>query len=205
MQWSRARRMLAEASEDDARRDELIASAIDIATASWIACEHERFQFDDAARRRRWALIADRRLAATLSLAYEHGSAALVAELIDSGLNAGSHSADADFGDEDAGADPGGEKLSFWSTELWVDVSSDSRSVVTTDDAAGSQSSSHRSEAAARLLDNRELAMEPPAELRYPINSGTHRVVLGPQREMAAALDPDLRVIFTSVPTVEAW
>lgn len=199
VQWIRAQRLLAESRDSVSDRHTLMTEAIDTAISSWIASEHERFQFADSESRLRWAQVADRRLATLLALAYEHGEPALVADLIEYGINAGLHSVDAEFGDErcDLGLDE--DARSLWSTELIDHSEPDVGHGPLVTETRRSE------EAAVRLLNSNELAMEPPAALRATSADGSTRWMLGVQRAMAARLDPELETLFKSVPTVDAW
>lgn len=191
VQWNRAMRLLDHAAEESERRSELIALALDVAVASYIATDYERFQVTDPELRRLWEKRADHRLALVMTMAFDLKRPELVAELIESGINAGIHSTEVTpSSNRHEMAEPGTGTVS---------------SATYVDDGAVATTLA----AAARLLDDSHLVVDPPPALWYRTSAGTtgrnRRFILGEQRTMAARLDHGLQEIFDAVPEVEAW
>ena len=96
LSWNRVKRLLTEAGMNPARQDELVAEALDTAVSSVIAIDYQRFQFADSRRRAEWTATFADRLATAFDMAYKFGRPDLVADLIESGINAGVHNGHAD-------------------------------------------------------------------------------------------------------------
>lgn len=184
LQWNRVKRLTMEAAGDPLRAPTLGAEAVDIAIASLIAGDYERFQFADSWRRGQWRATLEHRITWTFLMAYSLGSAQLTADLIESVLNAGVYGlTSAPESDDPVALDltvergplpPADEDTSELATTLGM---------------------------AATLLATAELPMTPPPALV----DGTGRVLLQRQRDIAAALDPDLARTLEAVPRVAVW
>ncbi|MFZ2239414.1 MAG: tetratricopeptide repeat protein [Gordonia amarae] len=181
--WNRVKRLLTEAGINPARQAELTAEALNTAVSSVIALDYQRFQFADSRRRAEWTSTFADRLATTFDLAHRFGSPELVAELIESGINAGVHSGRAD--------NSAGSLVPFDDS----DSSSESFEARDGDDSAETLS------AAARLLTTAALPMAPPPALI----AASDTLLLGRQRELAGRLDPLLADILKASPEVRLW
>ncbi|MGW0039419.1 tetratricopeptide repeat protein [Gordonia sp. NPDC003376] len=185
LQWNRVKRLTLEASTNPLSRDTLAAEAVDTAVSALIAADYERFQFADADHRAQWRATLDHRVTMTFSLAHAFGSTTLIADLIESTLNAGVHGLrGGDESDEPASLD-----LSPRQRKAMTDLPDDPSSPAWTHGVA------------ATLLDSAELPMTPPPALV----DGDGRVLLARQRAMAAAFDPDLAEILEAAPRVPIW
>lgn len=177
LQWNRVTRLLREADAVPARQDRLVAEAVDTAVSALIAADYERFQFTDARRRAAWTTMLEHRTTTTFWLVEQLGSPGLLADLIETRLSAGVY-----------GADIRDDHLPR------VDGSTSSRSPIPDDGLALTLG-------AAALLATDALPLGPPPALV----DDTGRVLLAHQRAMAAALDPELGDVLSSVPRVSAW
>ncbi len=219
IQWNRVRRYLGEATQaeagDQALRADLIRQALDVAISSYIATEYERFQ--GVAEHEEWEELADQRLASTFDIAYRLGTAELLAELIDCGINTGIHRINRDTPtvagarvSESSDPESSGPKSSDPTSsapEVRLPALTDpvSRLEVTVERPASYDPTAITLGAAARLLDSSRLDVDPPPALLYPAGGGSKRLALQAQRELAGDLDPDLQEILRSVPKIDAW
>jgi tetratricopeptide (TPR) repeat protein len=90
LEWNRFRRLLLEgATLDETATAPVVRAALDTAVASLIGTDQQRFQFPDTQRRVAWRELFTARLSSVFELAFQLGEAELVADLIESGLNAG--------------------------------------------------------------------------------------------------------------------
>lgn len=179
LSWNRVKRFLTEASQPVADHDRLISEALDCAVSSLIAVQHQRFQFPDAARRHAWTQTYADRQATTFDLADRFGAPELLADLIESAINAGVYTAETDlpdgpvpFDERHAGPatpDGDGNTLNFGT---------------------------------AALLVTAALPMNPPPELWLTVPG---RSVLDRQRRIVAAAMPTLAGFMEGVPRVALW
>lgn len=191
LQWNRVRRLKAEADSlvgsDPEHEWELRRRAADVAISAVIAADYERFQFDDVPRRVRWMQHLGQRLAKAFRLAHHFGDEQLVADLIESALNAG-----------------------VYVTVAPDEVEPDTYPVTpldrgpveqVADESGWSDHPMALLHGATALLSTSLLPVSPPPALI----DGDGREVLGPQRAMAARLDPDLDRILAAAPRVAIW
>ena len=183
LSWNRVKRLLTEAGMNPARQDELVAEALDTAVSSVIAIDYQRFQFADSRRRAEWTATFADRLATAFDMAHKFGRPDLVADLIESGINAGVHNGHADD--------------SMNSLAPFDNSESGSPRFETPDDDESAETLS----AAARLLSTAALPMNPPPALIAASNT----LLLGPQRELAGRLDPLLADVLAASPEVRLW
>lgn len=186
LQWNRVKRLTMEAAQNPDRREALTTEAVDTAIVSVITADHERFQFRDPARRAQWRESMEHRITWTFILAHRVGSPTLMADLIESTLNAGVYGIDSRA--DVLGAEVA-ESLDMSPAAASADLDADPASQAWTMGVA------------ATLLATAELPMAPPPAL----TDGGGRVLLARQREIAAALDPGLAAILRDAPRVAIW
>lgn len=179
LSWNRVKRFLAQASQPGEDHARLVAEALDWAVSSLIAVDHQRLQFPDAARRQAWTQMYAERLATTFDLAERFGSPDLLADLIESAINAGVYTTD---------MDPPDGPVPF-----------DERPAVLPDPDDGGDAFTLGT--AARLV-TAALPMSPPPALWLSVPG---RKVLGRQRELTAASMPLLSGFMERVPLVALW
>ena len=184
LEWNRVKRYFTEAAVNSADRAALTRNAVDAALTSLIAADYERFQFVSPRRRADWASSLRERTAMTFSIAATFGDAALVADLIEWGINGGV------YGSPGAEAPPASEPV----LEDLDDGFGDALRSADAGDAAITMG-------AVNLLARPDLPMAPPPALV----GADGNVVLGRYREMAARLDPDVDRVLATVPSVAAW
>lgn len=179
LSWNRVKRFLTQASQSGEDQDRLVAKALDCAVSSLIAVEHQRLQFPDAVRRQAWTQMYAERLVTTFDLVERFGSPDLLADLIESAVNAGVYNADVDpsdgpvpFDDQPAAPsdpDDGGDAFTLGT--------------------------------AARLI-TAALPMSPPPALWLSVPG---RKVLAQQRGLIASSMPQLCGLMEQVPLVALW
>lgn len=179
LSWNRVKRFLTEAAQPGADRDRLVTEALDWAVSSLIAVQHQRFQFPDAARRQAWAQMFADRQATTFDLADRYGSPELLADLIESAINAGAYTTEMDLPDG---------PVPFDERPVGPPATDDDGNALTFGTAA--------------LLVTAALPMNPPPALWL---TGLGRSVLERQRRMAAAAMPTLAGVMDRVPRVPLW
>lgn len=184
LQWNKTKRLLLEASRAEYGSDALAAQALDSAVSSLIATEHQRFQFVDVRRRQEWSQMLAERVATTFAMIDMLGSTALLADLIDTAINAGVHTNDPVSSHQPAFA-------------AWDDAQANPAGT----DNSGPSDGFALTMAAVTLLTSAVLPMDPPPALL----SDGGRVMLERQRDMAAQLDPALGQALRSAPRVSAW
>ena len=184
LEWNRVKRYFTEAAVNSADRAALTRHAVDAALTSLIAADYERFQFVSPRRRADWASSLRDRTAMTFSIVATFGDAALVADLIEWGINGGV------YGVPDADAPSDSEPV----LENLDDGFGDALRSADVGDAAMTMG-------AVNLLARPDLPMAPPPALVGV--DGT--VMLGRYREMAAKIDPDVDRLLATVPSVAAW
>ncbi|GAC50387.1 tetratricopeptide repeat protein [Gordonia aichiensis] len=182
LQWNRTKRLLMEAAVNARERAQLSKDAFDTAVSSLVALEHQRFQFTQARDRVKWSETLADRLATTFAMAEQLGRRDLVADLIETGINAGVY--------HGGSSDP-----SSFQHDL-IPMDSDPPQFAVEDTPAAITHGS------VSILLSDSLPMSPPPTL---VSGSTGEPILKHQRELAASLDPKLDQVLAGVPSVPLW
>ncbi|MFT3660686.1 MAG: hypothetical protein QM809_04635 [Gordonia sp. (in: high G+C Gram-positive bacteria)] len=185
LQWNRVPRLVRESEERPDRAPALRHAALDTAISALIATDYERFQFTDVTRRVQWMRHLAHRMRKTFTYAHRHGSPQLVADLIESALNAGVYVVEAELDDDHAEPVP-------------MDRGPAPRPGPP---GSGDGGGAALMMGATPVLSTSVLPLIPPPVLV----DGTGRVVLAEQRARAAELDPEIRAVMAEAPSVTIW